>query len=264
MNCLGYDISSYNENKQGYYLRERDFEQSGIQMLTDAICRFPFVSEEYTKQLIQKLQNCNSIYNRKKWHHLSVIRENVKTNNAQIFLNIEVLDDAIENNRQVSFTYLTYNQKMELVARREKPYIVNPYSMVYTNEHYYLVCNLTGHEGTSLYRIDRIKNIEILDCAIEFVDTEPKETANNAIYAFTGKPETIVFVFEKSQLDNVIDRFGTKMRLSEQEDRYVARVNISPIGMKFWAMQYLPYVEILEPEWLRKEIVDIVKNDRYV
>lgn len=49
LNCLGYDISSYNENKQGYYLRERDFEQSEIQMLTDAVCSLIYLNKRYEK-----------------------------------------------------------------------------------------------------------------------------------------------------------------------------------------------------------------------
>jgi predicted DNA-binding transcriptional regulator YafY len=264
LNCLGYDISPYSENKQGYYIRERELEQSELQMLTDAVCSFPFISEEYTKRLIKKLQSLNSIYNRKLCQHLSVIRENLKTDNAQIFLNIELLDEAIENKKQISFTYLTYNNKMELVARREQPYVVNPYNMIYTNEHYYLVCNLTEHSETSLYRIDRIKDIQILDSAVYLVNSNPSEAANNAIYAFTGKPETVIFAFDKSQLNNVIDRFGTEIFLSEQDNRYMARVNISPVGMKFWALQYLPYVEVIEPKWLRNEIVDIIKNNNYL
>jgi predicted DNA-binding transcriptional regulator YafY len=264
LNCLGYDISTYNENKRGYYLREREFEQSEIQMLTDAVYSFPFISEEYTKELINKLQGFNSVYNRKKWQHLSVIREKFKTDNVQIFLNIELLNEAIEKKLRVSFIYLTYSKNMEQVPRRERAYIVNPYSMVYTNEHYYLVCNLIEHENISLYRIDRMRDIEIQSDAVNFAEADILQMVNKAIYGFTGKQEAVVFAFEKSQLDNVIDRFGTEIYLSEQEGRYIARVKVSPVGMRFWALQYLPYVEILEPEWLRTEIVDIVKNNRYV
>lgn len=261
---LGYDISSYNENKKGYYLRQREFELSEIKMLTDAVCSFPFISEKHTKQLIQKLQGFNSMYERKKWQHLSVMREECKTHNPQIFLNIELLDEAIEENLQASFTYLSYDKNKRLVPRRNKPYVVNPYSMVYTNEHYYLVCNLTEHENISLYRIDRMSDIEIINTPVEKKNISPYETVKNAVYAFTGNPEAIVFAFDKSQLNNVIDRFGKEINLSEDNERYIARLIANPVGVRCWALQYLPYVEVLEPKWLRDEIVEIIKNNKYI
>lgn len=261
---LGYDISSYNENKKGYYLRQREFELSEIKMLTDAVCSFPFISEKHTKQLIQKLQGFNSRYERKKWQHLTVMREEYKTHNPQIFLNIELLDEAIEENLQASFTYLSYDKNKKLVPRRNKPYVVNPYSMVYTNEHYYLVCNLTEHENISLYRIDRMINIEIINTPVKKKNISISETVNNAVYAFAGNPEAIVFAFDKSQLNNVIDKFGKEINLSEDNERYIARVKANPVGVRCWALQYLPYVEVLEPKWLRNEIVECIKNNKYV
>lgn len=263
---LGYYISTYSENKKGYYLCQREFEESEIRMLTDALCSFPFIPEKHTMELIEKLQNFNSRYDRRKWQHFSVIRDDWKTHNPQIFLNIEILNEAIEANIQVSFTYLSYDINKKLVPRRSKPYIVNPYSTVYTNEHYYLFCNLTGHENTSLYRINRIKDIELLNTPTDKLPDgiSVSEAVKNAIYAFTGTPEVIVFAFDKSQLNNVIDRFGTEIHIFEENERYIARLKANTAGVRFWALQYLPYVEILEPQWLRNEIIEIIKNNKYV
>lgn len=80
---------------------------------------------------------------------------------------------------------------------------------------------------------------------------------------FSGNPETITFAFDKEQLNNVIDKFGTKIRLYEEADPYVASLEAVPINMRFRALQYLPYVEVLKPEWLRKEIIDCIKNNKY-
>ena len=41
---LGYDISTFEDNKIGYYLQGRAFEQSEILLLTDAVYAFPFIS----------------------------------------------------------------------------------------------------------------------------------------------------------------------------------------------------------------------------
>ena len=53
---LGYDISLYEDNGVGYYLRERELEQSEVLLLTDAVYSFPFIPARQTEQLVQKLQ----------------------------------------------------------------------------------------------------------------------------------------------------------------------------------------------------------------
>lgn len=260
---FGYDISTYEENGKGYFLREREFEQSEIIMLTDAVYAFPFVSGKQSDELIEKLQKQLSVHNRKKIKNLSVIRSEHKSLNNQVSLNIEQLDEAIANKKQVSFTYLRYGLDKKLHARREKPYIVNPYNMVYMNEHYYLVCNLVGYPRISLYRIDFISDIKILDEPREERE-DFRENTDEAVFAFTGKPEHISMVCDKIILDDVIDKFGKDIQIYEKDENNVAVNFTAPAkGVKFWALQYLPYVEVLQPEWVREEVIDSVKANRY-
>ena len=175
-----------------------------------------------------------------------------------------MLDGAIEKQVKVSFSYLSYDVSKKLVPRRTEPYIVNPYGMVYTNEQYYLICNLCGYENMSLYRIDRIRALSVLEEPVDGVSkTAAVEAAQTAIYACTGEPEPIEFVCEKFLLNDVIDRFGTGITILDMDDRYCVHVTVAPRGMKFWALQYLPYVEVKKPEWLRQEIITNIKTNPY-
>lgn len=261
---LGYDVSTYEENGVGYYLRGRAFEESEIRLLTDAVFSFPFISAKQSEELISKLQKHLSIHSRKRYRHLTVVKPEKKTNNRQVFLNVELLDEAIQERKQVEFSYLQYGMDKMLHLRREKPYVVNPYGMVFMNEHYYLVCNLSGKPNTSLYRLDRIKDIRILESTC---DKSPgnDEEVENAIYAFSGKPEYIKMRCNTVILNDVVDRFGSKAVIkSIGEKEFELVVKVSPHGIKFWALQYLPYVEVLEPVWLREEIVESIRENRYI
>ena len=260
---LGYDISMYEDNGIGYYLRNRDFEQSEILLLTDAVFSFPFIPAKQSEGLISKLQKQLSVHKRKQYRHLTVVRQEKKTNNRQVFLNIELLDEAIQEKKQVSFSYLQYGTDKVLHLRREKPYVVNPYGMVFMNEHYYLVCNLSGKPNTSLYRIDRIKDICVLD--IEWDKAlETNSEILNAVYAFSGKAEYIKIRCDMVILDDVIDQFGTGATIrSLGEKEFELTIKAPPRGVKFWALQYLPYTEVLEPEWLRDEIIESVRANKY-
>lgn len=260
---LGYDISVYEENGQGYYLRSRILEPSELSILIDAVYSFPFIPTKQSNALIEKLQGVGSIYQGKKYRHLSVNRQDRKTQNKLVFLNIELLDEAIEQKRKVSFTYLSYNNRLRLVPRRAEPYIVNPIGMTYTNEHYYLVCTLSNYENASLYRIDRMSDLAVLNETADATSENASDVADNAIYAFVGAPEEIVFSFDKGVLNDVVDRFGTSIKLTDGCEQYTGRVTAAPRGIKFWALQYLPYVEIISPLWLREEIINSIKQNKY-
>lgn len=261
---LGYDISMYEENGVGYYLRGRYLEQSEILLLTDAVYSFPFIPAKQSEDLIRKLQKQLSVNQRKYYKHLTIVRQDKKTDNRQVFFNIDQLDEAITAGKQVQFTYMQYELDKKLHPRREKPYTVNAYGMVYMNEHYYLICSLTSFLKIALYRIDRMKDIKILDadCIKQF---NSQKAVSDAIYGFVGEPDHIVMHCDKLVLNDVIDKFGGEVHLSElDENRFCASFDVPPHGVKFWALQYLPYVEVIEPKWLRDDIVECVKNNKYL
>lgn len=257
---LGYDISTYEENGSGYYLRSREFEESEIHLLADAVYAFPFISAKQSEELISKLRNQLSVHRRKRYKHLTVAKREKKTDNRQVFLNIECLDEAIENGRQVSFLYLQYGLDKKQHPRREKPYTVNPYELIYTNEHYYLICNYVGREKTSFYRIDRMRDIEILETPIDR-KADDLSDFRDVTYAFAGEPERIVLHCDRWMTDDVIDKFGTEISISELDgDRIKVAFTAPPTGIKFWALQYLPYMEVIKPEWIRDEIYEDIQK----
>lgn len=266
----GYDISDYNENHKGYYLVSRELEPSEIRVLMDAVYSFPFIEKAHSDTLIKKLRGLGSEYESMKYinSHLTVYRQEQKTQNKQVFLNIEQIDDAIGRKKKISVRYMTYNENKELVLRRQEPYILNPFGMIYTNERYYLVCNYDKYDNISLYRIDRMKDIKVLEDGIDAKKVtagEVEEALNNAVYAFTGKAEKIIFAFDRIVLNDVIDRFKADIWIYKEKgtDRLMGKITAPTAGIRLWALQYLPYVEIMEPKQLREEIIGAMKRNRY-
>ena len=111
-----------------------------------------------------------------------------------------------------------------------------------------------------------IKNIEITDDKIKPLpkDFDLSEYSNSLVYMYDGNSEDIEIICDNFMISEVIDRFGINVRVSKfNEKRFVIRLNAPPSGLKFWALQYLPYCEIIKPLWLREEIKDCIKNNRY-
>lgn len=264
---LGYDISFYKENGKGYYLRDRQLEAAEAHLLSDAVCSFPFISEKQTSQLLKKIHSLVSVYERRNIKNLTVIRATQKTANKQVFYNIEMLDEAIEKRVKVKFDYFDYGIDKKLHKRREKKYTVNPYGMIYDNEHYYLICVMAKQERVSLYRIDRIQNIEITEYELDEQANKlnHQETVKNAVYAHTGATDYVEMIIEPKALNDVIEKFGMDIILSEAEDGKIkARVKANLMGIKYWALQYLSSVEVISPSALRQEIIELIKTNHYL
>jgi predicted DNA-binding transcriptional regulator YafY len=265
LNLLDYDISTYEENGVGYYLRTRVFEPSEARLLADRIYSIGFISQRQTNALLDKLQSTQSVYARRKYRHLRAAQTR-KATNAELFWTIEQLDEAIEKNRKVAFHYYEYDVKKNLVPRRDEKYLVNPYQMVCANEKYYLVCNYDKHENISHYRIDRMKNIEITAQARKPLpkDFSLRDYSNALVYMFDGKREDVEIVCDNFMAGEVMDRFGSEVRMTPVDAaRFRLQIFAPPLGLKFWALQYLPYCEVVAPLWLREEIKESIRMNRY-
>lgn len=263
---LGCDISTYEENKKGYYLRTREFETSEVHMLMDAVYSHQAISPAQTQKLIAKLQTLLSVHERIACRHLSIVKTDRKTNNQEVFLNIEILDEAIQRKVKVQFVYLSYGLDIKLHPRREKKYTVNPYRLICTNEHYYLLCRMAHQDNLSMYRVDLMRETVLTEYPLDSALTEDEllMAENDAVYAWVGDVETIELRCKKHCIGDLIDKFGTSVKLfSHDADTVTALIRAVPAGVKFWALQYLPYVEVLRPVWLREEIIESIRQNPY-
>ncbi len=261
---FGFDISTFEENKNGFYLRERYFENSEIDLLVNAVASSKFIPMNETNFLIKKLESFKSVSSVKSASDVMIIKANTKTLNKDIFFNTEIITDAVKCKKKISFSYCTYNLKKKLVPRRVEKYIINPYAAVCTNENYYLICNNDKYDTISHYRIDFIKDIEIIDEARKpspkYFDIETY--VKNSIYMFSGEIEKIELLCNYRILKDVIDKFGDNVEIrdySENEFRAIVKGNAD--GMEFWAMQFLNFCEVVSPFSLRETIRNNLINN---
>ena len=262
---LGYDVSDYEENRRGYYLRTRLFEPSEVRLMMDAVYSLNSIPQKQTTDLVEKLQSTCSINQRKLYRHLFASEPDKKTQNRSVFFNIDELETAIAEHKKVEFTYMQYGLDKRLHPRRKEKYVVSPYSMVCDNKKYYLLCLKEGKQNLSFYRIDLMKDIKVLEAT---VDVSPAKidlnTARKTVYAFSGKPVDIVLRCGNSAIGAVVDEFGAGIKIETNPDgHFIARLKAAPQGVLYWTMQYLREVEILEPAEMRRTAIEMIKNNPY-
>ncbi|MCD7800925.1 MAG: WYL domain-containing protein [Ruminococcus sp.] len=256
---FGYDIVHQN----GYYLRERDFDDSELRLLVDSVLFSRNIPTNQAKDLIEKLQGLSSKYFSLKVKHVSNLNALEHTNNKQFFYNIEILDEAIENGNQVEFMYNKYGEDKKLHPRKKEKTLFNPYQMVASNGRYYVIGNVDKYEGASYYRLDKISDMAVLNTPVKPMNVVqglekglnlPKHMAEH-IYMFSGKSEKVTFNIDKSRLDDVVDWFGNEFKIrNKSDDIYTISVDVNTNAMYYWALQYGQYAEIISPIDLREKL----------
>ena len=82
----------------------------------------------------------------------------------------------------------------------------------------------------------------------------PKHMAEH-IYMFTGESVPVKFRANSDLASQIIDWFGTDVRFFNDDGKTVdVRVTVNAQAMKYWALQYGQYVDILEPKQLRDSV----------
>ncbi len=258
-----------------------DFTHGELRLIIDSILFSRHIATSQKEELIKKLEDLSSKYFNSRLNHIRIMG-NDEPKNQDIFYNIEILDEAISKSKQVAFNYCRYvldkNSSISLQPQVSedgsvREYIVNPYHIVASNGRYYLICNYNRFDNLSHYRLDRIKNIRILDeirkpmekiKGLEYGLNLQKHMAEH-IYMYGGPSITAGIRFKKEILSEFVDWFGTEdLRFSdESKDEITVWVSVNKVAMKKWALQYGLHVKVIAPKTLVDEIredIDKVSN----
>ncbi len=262
---MGYDIDMNN----GYRLLSREFDDSELRILIDSVLFSKSISTKQAKDLITKIQGMASNYFNAKVSHVCNLPELHRTINKQAMYGLDTLNDAIAAKHQVSFMYNDVGTDYKLHPRWNMRYVVNPYQIVACNGRFYLIGNYDKYDNVSHFRIDKMTDVEKLESkakpmkkveGLEHGLNLPKHMAEH-VYMFSGPTVNVKMETTRDVFSDITDWFGTDVKIVEEdEDRLVLRVSCNENAMRYWALQYGPSVEIIEPESLRARIISDIQD----
>lgn len=258
---MGYEISI--EEGEGYYLISRRFEDEELRWLIDAVLFSKALPANQAKNLIAKLESFGNKYFESKVSHVRTIPDMPRTKNAMVMHNVNAINDAIDQKKKITFRYNGYGTDFKL-HDKGKDYKANPYQMIAANGYYYLLSNMDNHDNIAYFRVDKMSKVKILDEKIKPMKMVkglekgldlPKHMAEH-VYMFTGESDHVKLRCDIDAIDALADWFGKDIRvLKRDEERYiVVQVKCNLNAMFYWALQYGPSVEVLEPKKLREEV----------
>ena len=261
----GFEIAS---SRSGCYLEKREFEDSELKLLIDGVLCSQHINPKHSSDLIEKLCKLSNQYFRSSVKNVYTVKDWNKTEKASLFFNIEMVDLAIEEGKQLQYDYNKYGLDKNL--HKSSFQRITPYQLILHNQRYYLMGYSSYWGNMVFHRLDRISNIRLYDKPAYPLREVPgyesgidyKKIASTMPYMYTDNPERIEFVTEPWMVDQVIDWFGKDIaiRNTEDEDQVIVSLWASPNAMEHWALQYLNHVEILAPVHLRERILENLQN----
>ena len=262
--AAGYEI----ETEGGYRLITRDLEDAELQLLIDSVLFSKYLSANQATELTEKLRSMSSIYFKDRMSHVAGIREMQYVDNQQVLYSIETIGDAIDSNRKIHYTSSHYGTDYERHPGTE--HTVSPYQIVANNGRFYLICHDERYSDNApvYYRIDRMRNVKMLDEAAEKdPDFNPSEYANKVHNMFDdGKePEDVVLLADNDRMLNIIDRFGDKVETGiADEGHFRVTVNTVPSGTFFsWIFRFRDQIRIEGPAHVKKDYEEMLKTARW-
>lgn len=244
-----------------FYL-EREFTDAELRLLIDSLLFSKHIPYSQCKELVGKLEGLSNRYFKSRVRFIRTLPETAPKN-RELFYTIEIIDEAIANEKQIAFTYNEYGTDKKLHPKRDREFVVNPYQMAAINGRYYLIGNYDKYNNIANYRLDRITGIRLLDTPVKPVKEVdgmkngfylPKHMAEH-LYMFAGESVPVTFRMSKVILNDVIDWFGSDVAFSDEtKDRVTARVTVNWSAMRYWAQQFCRHVTVLAPADLAQAV----------
>ena len=260
----GVDIVSLPGKNGGYYIASRNFELPELKLLIDAVQSSRYLTEKKSRELIEKLcSQCNE-QDAKLMRRTVLVSGRVKSMNETIYYNVDAIQDAIAQNKQISFRYFDWDFGGKR-KYRDKEYLASPYGLCQDNENCYLLAFSDRH-GITSYRVDRMTDIQLTEdnrtpCP-ELTGKALHDHANRLFQMYSGDALDVKMRFHRSLLNVVIDRFGKDtMLIPDGEDyfNFTVKVAISPMFLS-WIIGFGAKAKILHPQSVADACKELCKE----
>ena len=253
----------------GCYFVNEGLDSSELTFLVDSIFSSPAISQKQAQDLVDRITAESSKYERQRFKNIFKTEELIRTDNRQVFYNIDQINYAIQNNKQIGFVYNKYDKTKKLTPRKDVNYVINPYFMVNSKGKYFLVCNKDNYDDMSNYRIDYMTNIQVLESERKPINnvsgfssgTNPTKYANEHIYMFSGETKKFILkLYSERMINEVIDWFGKDISIKEVNGEVFVNLKTNENAMIYWCLQYGQNVEIIEPKEARDNIKQVIST----
>ena len=224
-----------------------------LKLLIDAVESSKFITTKKSTELIEKLSQMSSTHQATELKSNLYISERVKPMNEQIYYLVDNINTAINHRKQISFRYFHYDQhRKEVPNNNGKRYRFSPYFLVWNEDHYYTVGYSEKHQKIGTFRVDRMKEVNILtaDAVEKPTDFNLPEFTRQVFDMYDGSSETVTLLCKNDMMNYIVDRFGDAVETSQIDYEHFAAVAEVSVSQTFfaWVFQFDGDIQIKSPE----------------
>ena len=247
----GFDI----RNEKGYYIVDQQFNDCEISLIINHILYAKYIPKNHRGSLVKKLSSLASKSFQSNLNYSQIIK-NSHCQNKQIFYTIEILNQAITENKKVKFHYNSYKCDKKLHPITKEKYTITPYQITMSSSWPYVISN-----NSLSFRIDHITNIEL-------VEQKNRETINSNMTSYLnenlptnlGNTKLVTFRAKKSIINDRMDQFENFEFTGEYNDYCYVKANIDINTMLYWSLQHGADIKIISPSILKQKIKHIAQH----
>ena len=270
---FGYDILQHPDNKLGYYLASREFEDWELKVMLDAVAGAGFLTEQNSKTLLGKISALSSAEGRRTLRAATPILSGIKNGDPTTKNAIDLLLQAIRGRKKVGFQYISTGSDGKKHLRFDgAEYRLSPYSLFCRQDRSYLIGSMEESRKLLYFRLDRIRELRLLEEPMipaeqllgPNADLQLREFVNQNLNNYSGKRTRIRLCVDADMTDLLLDTFGADFRIERIDG---VKIIVSTFvgegwGLNSWLLQHGDCVQILEPESIREEVIALLETIR--
>lgn len=268
LKAFGLDIISEQIGRNVYYhLGHRDFELPELKLLVDSVQSAKFITEKKSKDLIKKLEALVSKYEAKHLQRQVVISGRVKTMNESVYYNVDAIHEAISSDKQIRFQYFQWTVKKKMELRKDGAwYVLSPWGLMWDDEYYYMLAYDAEDEMIKHYRVDKMLNIDIIDCKREgqeaFKSFDMPRYSKSLFGMFSGEQTSVTLEGTNDMAGVLIDRFGKDIMLHSIDEEHFSAIVEVAISKQFlgWVIALGENIRITAPKTVVEQMQEEAKR----
>ena len=188
-----------------------------------------------------------------------------KPENESVYHIVDIINNAINAGRKISFQYFQYNVRKEhKLIRNGEPFILTPLHLVWNGDYYYVVGVFDYKQEIGSFRVDRIAQCPVIldDPALAPpADFDINEYLNTAFRMYNSDQCNVELICDNSVMDSIIDRFGADVTTYANDMtsfRAIVHVATSHIFYS-WVFSFGGLVRIKGPVEVKNAYAEMVK-----
>ena len=248
----------YDYQKKGYFLEQvYNLKLKNGEIL--ALCKILLESRAFTKEtitdMLDKLISCcvpksnqdlvKELIRNEEFHYIE------PRHGSEFIDRVWEIGNAVKESRLLEIDYLRLKDKA-VVKRR-----VRPVAILFSEYYFYLTAYIDDEEirkrmekendsSPTIYRIDRIKGLKVLDEKFHIPYSsrfEEGEFRKRIQFMFGGKLERVKFEYSGLDINCVLDRLPTAQILDEHDGVYTVQAEVYGNGIDMWLRSQGDYVK---------------------